>query len=81
MFSETEIASMRSCMYDELRRHFGRYDEVSVTLDAVMNTADADGSGEIEGAEVVHVMEVFVPETLLVDSRVRKVILRLAWCV
>jgi hypothetical protein len=68
-------------MYDELRRHFGRYDEVSVTLDAVMNTADADGSGEIEGAEVVHVMEVFVPETLLVDSRVRKVILRLAWCV
>ena len=80
VFSEEELDSIRSCVQGELKRHFGDFSEVEGTMSAAIDVADSDGSGEIQGPEVVRVIEAFVPEGLLADKRVRGVMLRLAWC-
>ena len=80
VFSEEELDSIRSCVQIELKRHFGDFSEVEGTMSAAIDVADSDGSGEIQGPEVVRVIEAFVPEGLLADKRVRGVMLRLAWC-
>eukprot|EP00308_Calcidiscus_leptoporus_P001245 CAMPEP_0119353378 /NCGR_PEP_ID=MMETSP1334-20130426/2536_1 /TAXON_ID=127549 /ORGANISM="Calcidiscus leptoporus, Strain RCC1130" /LENGTH=301 /DNA_ID=CAMNT_0007366647 /DNA_START=57 /DNA_END=962 /DNA_ORIENTATION=+ len=80
VFTEDEIARMRTCVRQELERHFGQFAEDEVAWGADSSGADADGSGAIEGAEVVRAMELSVPEMLLAVDDVRRVILQLSWC-
>ena len=80
MFSEEELYSISSCIHSELKRHFGDYGEVVDTMGAAIASADVDGSGAIQGHEVVQVVEASMPEKLLLDKRVRGVLLKLAWC-
>ena len=72
---------MLTCVQLQLQRHFGQYETVNGSLSAAVEIADADGSGEIEGSEAVHVIHSFMSHMVLgSDSRVLRVILRLAWC-
>ena len=81
VFSESEIARMRACVRGELERHFGHRTEEGDAWGEESSGADVDGSGTIEGSEVVRAIELSVPEMLLAADGVRRVILQLSWCV
>lgn len=80
VFSVNELNFIRSCIHTELKRHFGGHSEVEDVSGAAIDAADVDGSGGIQGPEVVKLVEASLPEGLLGDKRVREVVLRLAWC-
>ena len=73
VFTSSELEVMQACVERELLRHFGDFGGDGAASN--LSSADADGSGAIEGSEVVHAMEAVVPPTLLGVESARRVLL------